>query len=228
MSAQEVLANVHFAPSYVDVAKNAYIDEQYGFVVSDVAGGIEAPVLVGFAAGRETVRDYGYYGTNGVRIVNSITELEDMPENERNIDIVGKGVGLRLHTDGPQAIGSVKGRNKEQTTAQVYVIDFNRDSLQDMRGEGDSTFVGMTHRIIEHGKRMFRAQRLGLAEEVALIHAEFDPSAQGIIYNQAPRARARQWMHRIPQQKGIKSEFMVMRDPQQSIYEVGRYVLSKS
>lgn len=225
----ELLKNVTFDDSAITRTPHLhelYFDSELGFLVTDSPETGKPESLLGFMAGRETLRLVREEPLIGC----SITTLDEMPEDERNIDTVGKGVGARLLSNGLQALAASP---KPTLTCGVYEVPLlGNGEIVDMRQPTDSTVIGKLMRIARHAGRIIGAYSIGLEEEVKIIHnkiaerAENSSNIVGAVYNQAPRTALRQWMRGIPRQNGIQPAFLVIRN-QAPIREIGSFTIDK-
>jgi len=232
VGSQELLENVTFDPGHEHLSDIFEFDSELGFLTTreQVAEGDLA--ILGFRSIREAVTpDLSREG--GMFVANSITELNEMPPSNQSIGIVSKGVGARVHSDGPQAIASIKRRPGEiidLSACDVCIVELNPDKLVDLRRESDATVHGKLQRMARHGARIVGSKLFGLDKTVDKIHATFgaENEVDGVIYNQAPWAESGQRRQGIPSQQGIQPEFIVIRNSLLPIHIIGSYVFTES
>lgn len=226
-TAHELLQTVEFHSSGLSyVAEAARFDDETGFVTLDAGEIDKSEMLLGFRADRETALEEKPLFTNRI---HSITQLILMPEDEQNIDIVGKGVGMRLHSDGPQALASAKESGAER--CGLYAMPLNREKIVNLREDADATITGKAKRIARHAGRIARSKLTSLEDVTDEIHASFgDPATVDVvIYNQAPRAALRQQQRGIPSQRNLEQPaFLVVRNSFLPVFELGTFALTKT
>ena len=139
--------------------------------------------------------------------LHSVTNLDEVPADERNIDRQGKGVGLRLHN----TLASVSGMGKVESVG-FYGIQVDPDvKILDLRNGLDTTFVGAGLRIARHAGRIIHAQASGLERVVDGIHESYGEASLALI-NQPPNSRRRQLMRGTKTERGVAPVQFIVRD----------------
>lgn len=151
------------------------------------------------------------------RELRSITNLADVPDDERNIDRQGKGVGLRFHN----TLASISGMGKVEAVG-LYGIQVDPDiDILDRRKSLDTTPVGAALRIASHAGKIIHSRVAGLEDVVDGIHASYG-DANLVLINQPPNSRRRQLMRGVKTVPGVDPVQLIVRDDSLTLVRAGK------
>jgi hypothetical protein len=149
--------------------------------------------------------------------LRSVIHLADVPDDERNIDRQGKGVGLRLHN----TLASVSGMGKVESTG-IYAIQIDPTvNILDLRGRFDTNPLGAGLRIAKHAGRIIQSKAVGLERVVEGIHESYGV-ADLVLINQPPNSRRRQVMRGVKTEPGVDPVQFIVRDESLILRRAGK------
>lgn len=149
--------------------------------------------------------------------IRPITRLEEVPEDERNIDRQGKGVGLRLHN----TLASISGMGKVESVG-LYGIQIDPDvAVLDLRGGLDKNPIGAGLRIAKHAGRIIQSKVAGLEKVVEGIHASYG-DADLVLINQPPNSRRRQLVRGVRSVPGVDPVQFIVRSDDLPLRRAGK------
>jgi len=149
--------------------------------------------------------------------LRSVTSLADVPDDERNIDRQGKGVGLRMHN----TLASVSGMGKVESVG-LYAIQVDPAvNILDLRGRFDTNPIGAGLRIARHAGRIIQSKAVGLESVVESIHESYG-DADLVLINQPPNSRRRQVMRCVKTEPGVAPVQFIVRDESLTLKRAGK------
>jgi hypothetical protein len=157
-------------------------------------------VVVGFCNAQSTPPEKSMLPS----IITPRTRYSQLTEEERSIDLQGKGVGPRLYNT-PEAVTGLKEYSR---IIGMYSVEIDRDHILDTRKPSDFTVLGKLGRIARHAGIVVQSKLMSVRSALEDIHGDFPEGTQAVLYNQPPNARRREHTTKL----GVSPEFIVIRD----------------
>lgn len=153
--------------------------------------------------------------------ITPVTNLAAVPQENRTIDLQGKGVGPRLYSTRQSISGLAT-----PIPAGLYGVQISPDvRLLDIRAASDKTVAGQGLRIARHAGRMLRTKFQGLESVVEGIHEDYG-DADLVLFNRPPNVARRQRSREVDDIEGADSTVIIVRDPDLELVRVGRRILT--
>lgn len=192
-------------------------DEDLGFIRQRGSQSEDSIVVVGFCNGQPSPPEKRLLP----EVIVPRTTYESLTEEERNINVQGKGIGPRLYNTPWGATGL-----PEHTgLVGVYSIELEKERMRDMRKSSDFRITGKLGRIMQHAGLIMQSKVMSLRSTLEDVNGNLGEDTQAVIYNQPPRAALREM--RPQSSQGIVSEFMVIRDATLRLHKHGEVSLDQ-
>jgi hypothetical protein len=212
VSAEEILAGVQLADRYQYVLEDASVHRKLGFLT------MQAPftsprqeILVGFGVPGWQV------GTDELPVSTlSVTEFDDLPEAQRTLEHVHRGVGVRLYNTWQGATVEREGFRR----IGAYIVGVAPKNIHN--GVPMSATGQRFDRIMQRGVVGLSGTKT-LARSVHFWQQNVDVG----IHSQTPILTEEQRRHRQPPLSDIDERLAVVRNPQIVITKVGEVDLEQ-
>lgn len=192
-------------------------NDDLGFLCQGGAKTDESIVLVGFCNGQPSPPEKRLLPD----VIAPRTTYESLTDDERNIDLQGKGIGPRLYN----TPWGVTGLPEHTGLIGMYSVELERERIRDMRKDSDFRITGKLARIARHAGLILQSKAMSLRSTLEDVNGNLGEDTQAAMYNQPPRARMRE--QRPPEGGGIVSEFMVIRDASLRLQKRGEVEIGK-
>lgn len=169
--------------------------------------------LVGFAV---FWKPYSLLGQDGDRLT-PVVDFELVPEQHRNVNEMGKGVGPRFYNT-PEGVATMRSY-KPTYPLGAFLLRLPPEHLLDWRTHQPSSRVG---KVLEQtGKHIVAKLFSSPRSVVAKVHREYGDAA-AVVLDTPPQPLTRLAVHGLELPPGLTSSFIIVRDPRRvDISQVG-------